>query len=392
MPAVVGLAVLAMALYLTGASTAPPDAPAAAVASVSATSAAPAEAAAERVNRELDAQSRALLTGDLDAYLKPVHASLREEFTLRFTSLRALGVAAWTARAAGRPRTEGDGRWSMTVEIRYCLGAADCMPATLRLPSTWSVETGQAVITVFQRTVLPWDLTPLRAVFGRRVIVAGPAETAGRLTHMLAAADQAADIADRYARWDPPPKRYVVFVAPPPQWHTWWNGSTDDIDAYAEGSYGVAIKSDVDRDNGLVNLLTHEFTHVLSLGDTYGAGRDWWLYEGLAEYVADRDGSWTKARLPDVRRFVRSGRWDGTVTLATPPNATTADDRRARYGIALLTVTCLAKRFGEDRMLKFFTAVVRGRSDPPTASPTTLGADWQPIAADCAAEVHTRAT
>ncbi|MFI5916284.1 hypothetical protein [Dactylosporangium sp. NPDC051541] len=403
-PVVDGLVALAAVLYLTAAMADGDDAPAVAA---SPTAAAPSAAATpvssaaapvsperaveERVQRTLDAQSRALLAGDLETYLKPVHSSLREQFTLRFGSLRALGVAAWTARVAERPRAEGNDRWSMIVEIRYCLAAADCAPTSLVLNSTWSVGALPPVIVEFERTVLPWDLTPLQAVSGRRVIVAGPAETAGRLPFFRTAADRAADIADRYARWDPAPKRYVVFVAAPEQWATWWNGTTETIDAYAEGSKGIVVKAAESQDDGLVNLLTHEFAHVLSLGDNGADGRDWWLSEGFAEYVADRDGSWTKNRLPRVRRFVGDGRWDGTVTLAAPPKGTTAADRIARYGIALLTVTCLAGHFGEDKLVAFFTAVIRNRSDPPAASPGTLGADWPGVATACAAEVRSRA-
>ncbi|GAA3455232.1 hypothetical protein [Dactylosporangium matsuzakiense] len=151
------------------------------------------------------------------------------------------------------------------------------------------------------------------------------------------------------------------------------------------------MKAGVDRDHGRRNLLTHEFTHVLSLGDDDGDDRDWWLSEGLAEYVADRGGDWTPARLPDVRRLIRTGGWDGTITLAAPPKDLPASDRRGRYGIALLAVTCLARHYGEDRMLAFFTAVVRNRAEPAAAALTTLGAGWPTATAFCTAEVRNRA-
>jgi hypothetical protein len=380
------VAALTLTLFLTHGTAARPGAVASPAPSA-ATS--PVETAADLVNRALAAQSRALLAGDLAAYLEPVDAALREEFTLRFGSLRALGVAAWTARVTSPPVDDGGERWTMMVDVDYCLGAADCAPARLSLRSTWSLQDGRAVVTAFERTVLPWDLTPLQAVAGRRVIVAAPAGAAGRLAETVAAADKAADIADRYARWDPPPKRYVVYVAGPDQWRTWWNGGNDRAAGYAQGSHGVTVKAEVD--DGLTNLLAHEFTHVVSLGDRSNAERDWWLVEGLAEYVADRDGTWTPARLPHVRRYVRAGRWDGTLTLGQPPKDVSEDDGQARYGLALLAVTCLAKRFGEDRMLEFFAAVVRDRSTPDAASPTVLGTDWAPVAADCTAQIRARA-
>jgi hypothetical protein len=96
--------------------------------------ASPAHTAAEVVNRELAAQSQALLSGDLSRYLAPVDAHLRDEFTVRFGSLRALGVATWNARVTGTPAPLDGQRWRMTVRIGYCLGAADCTQADLRLP------------------------------------------------------------------------------------------------------------------------------------------------------------------------------------------------------------------------------------------------------------------
>jgi hypothetical protein len=380
--------VLIAALYLTVGTDAKP-----AVATPSATpdppqrSKSPAEAKADLINAGLAAQGQALLGGDLDGYLAHVDAALHGEFTQRFHSLRALRVARWTAQV-GRMPLDDDDRWNVNVRLRYCLGDPDCVPAELVLPSTWTVRDGRAVATTFQRTVLPWDLTALQGVAGRRVVVAAPAALAGQLQQALEAADQAADIADRFARWGPAPKRYVVYLAGPEQWRTWWNGWDDSVDGYAMGTYGVAVQA---RQDGLVNLLAHEFTHVVSLGDENAPDRLWWLAEGLAEYVADRDGSWTRDRLPSVRRYVRAGRWDGTVTLEGMPAGASDEDRRARYGLALLTVTCLARRFGEDRMLAFFGAVVREWSDPETVAPTVFGTEWAPVAAGCAAEIRTRA-
>jgi hypothetical protein len=73
------------------------------------------------------------------------------------------------------------------------------------------------------------------------------------------------------------------------------------------------------------------------------------------------------------------------------PTDASDDDQRARYGLALLTVTCLAQRFGEDRMLAFFGSVVRQGSDPETASLNVLGTDWAPVAESCAAQIRARA-
>ncbi|MFF5233210.1 hypothetical protein [Dactylosporangium sp. NPDC000521] len=390
--AAAAVAVLAAAVFLAVGLDAKPET----IAATRAASASPTQlrslpdVKADLINAGLAAQGQALLAGDLDGYLASVDVRLYDEFTQRFHSLRALRVARWTAQVADMPPDIGD-RLTVTVKIGYCLGDPGCVPVELLLPSTWTIRDSRAVATSFQRTVLPWDMTALQAVEGRRVIVAGPAVLAGQLDRFLAAADRAADIADRFARWGPPPKRYVVYVAGPEQWSTWWNGQSDSFDGYAVGSYGVAVKAEQAGTDGLVNLLAHEFAHVVSVGDEPGPRRLWWLTEGLAEYVADRDGSWTRDRLPSVRRYLRAGRWDGSVTLGAMPAGASDDDQRARYGLALLTVTCLAQRFGEDKMLAFFGSVVRQGSDPEAASLNVLGTDWAPVAEGCAAQIRARA-
>ncbi|MEU7873306.1 hypothetical protein [Dactylosporangium sp. NPDC049140] len=383
--------VVAAALYLApGTDARPVAATGSAAPTASARSKSRAEVKADLINDGLAAQSRALLAGDLDGYLAHVDVRLHDEFTQRFHSLRALGVARWTARVTKMPPDIGD-QSSVVVTVGYCLGDAGCEPAVLVLPSRWTVQDGRAVATKFERTVLPWDLTPLRAVAGRRVILAVPASHAGDLRPALAAADQAADIADRFARWGAPPKRYVVYFAGPDEWRTWFHGRGKTSDGYAAGPYGMKVRAEQIGRDGLSQLLAHEFTHVVSVGLQDDDREDWWLVEGLAEYVADRDGSWTRDRLPFVRRYLRAGRWDGAITLGSMPEGASEDDGRARYGIALLAVTCLVKRFGEDRMLDFFTAVVREQFDPETAAPKVFGAEWAPVAAACAAEVRARA-
>ncbi|MFC5002019.1 hypothetical protein ACFPIJ_29830 [Dactylosporangium cerinum] len=330
------------------------------------------------IDAGLAAQSEALLGGDLAAYLRFVDAPLHAEFTQRFHSLRALRVGRWSATVTRMP-LDLDDEANIDVGVGYCLGDKDCVPVKMVLSSRWTVRDGRAVATTFQRTTLPWDVTPLEGVTGRRVIVAGPASVAGQLPQIVAAADQAAEVADRYARWEPPPKRYVVYVAADEQVGYWWI----DEGATAAWTHGIAVQA---GQQGLTNLLAHEFTHVVSL--RRGQRPEWWLSEGLAEYVADRAGSSTRDRLPSVRRFLQAGGWDGEVAYHGPPPGTPEDERLARLGLALLTVTCLADRFGEDRMLAFFAAVVRDESTPEWAAPALLGTDWAPVAAACSAEIR----
>jgi hypothetical protein len=53
--------------------------------------------------------------------------------------------------------------------------------------------------------------------------------------------------------------------------------------------------------------------------------------------------------------------------------------------VAFLTVRRLTERFGEEKMLTFFQAVVREGTPAADASTAIFGADWSQVAADCAA-------
>ncbi|GAB3855747.1 hypothetical protein GCM10027610_089510 [Dactylosporangium cerinum] len=258
----------------------------------------------ETIDTTLATQDRALLAGDLDGYLAPVDPALHGWYRTRFTALRTLGLALFSSRVADVPAAQAEGQWSMLVESAYCFGAADCRTQQIFVESTWTVRAGRAVLTAAKPSTAPWDATELRFATGRRVVVAAPAKYAGKLASTLAAADQGADIADRFSKWGTPPAHYIVYLAGPAEWTGWFNGHDDDAaDAFARGG---EVVSRVDRGSyGQKQLFAHEFTHVVSLGRRSRAQQDWWLVEGLADYAADRDGSYTKGRLPYVRRYVK---------------------------------------------------------------------------------------
>ena len=154
----------------------------------SAPSKSPVEVKGDLINAGLAAQAQALLGGDLGGYLASVDATLHEEFTLRFHSLRALRVARWTAQVTDMP-DEADDRWTVKVTIGYCLGDPGCEPVNWCCRPRGRCGTDGRSSPMFQRTVLPWDLTALQGVAGRRVIVAAPASLAGQLQRTVEAAD-----------------------------------------------------------------------------------------------------------------------------------------------------------------------------------------------------------
>ena len=61
---------------------------------------------------------------------------------------------------------------------------------------------------------------------------------------------------------------------------------------------------------------------------------------------------------------------------------------RSASVIALISVTCLAKKYGEPKMLDFFGSVVRKNVTLDSASTAVLGTDWNGVATYCAGQVR----
>ncbi|MEV4517102.1 hypothetical protein AB0K00_50125 [Dactylosporangium sp. NPDC049525] len=350
-------------------------------------------------------QSDALLRGDRDGYLRAIpveRQELREQAGRRFDSLTALHVKRWTLTATSMPERRADG-WRQPVGVAYCFGADDCTTVDLRVDTTWSVARGRLQLIAYEQTTRPWDTTTLTAKAGARVTVAGPADgeqvSPATLDLVLNAAEAATRTDDRFATsFDGPPQRYFVYVAGDAQWQRWYDGSTRSYSAaYAmplqPGATDVVLNvRDVRSDAGVTMLLTHEFAHVVTLGGTVPPAQAFWLTEGIAEYIADGDGSAMRQDLPAVRGYVAAGRWDGSVTPARPGKDASLDDATALYGIALLTVRYLAQRYGEPKLLAYFTEVVRRRQPLDAASRSVFGADWQSVSKDAAASIRAAAT
>ncbi|MER7003959.1 hypothetical protein ABT297_13060, partial [Dactylosporangium sp. NPDC000555] len=343
----------------------------------------------DKILATLSKQSTALLAGDRAGYLTGVGGGLQDGFTRRFGSLRAMGVQTWKPTLVDKPAQNADGTWSVLVRNDYCFGKGCTQLFPQVVQTSWTVTGDEASVAKYEKSSEPWDASALQAVTGRRVIVAGSAANASRLQRVLTKADAAADVADRYAHWDPPPKWYIVYVAGDGEWTTWWDngGIGASYDGYSTGPRGIVMRAADATQQWLQILLTHEFGHVVTVGEDYGTADDWWLVEGIADYISDRDGAALRGRLPDVRRFVKKG-WNGSITLGPPPATASSEEIDGRYGIALIAVTCLSKKFGEPKMLDFFGEVVRKNTPLESASTSVLGSEWAGVASACAGQVR----
>jgi hypothetical protein len=353
----------------------------------------------------LDAQRAALLRGDLNGFLAPVapdNAALRAALTRRFNALRALHVAVWR-EAVGEPTRNADGGWSVPIRVTYCFVVPDCAPLSVSIPTAWAESAGAARLIAFGDSAAadlgprPWEESDLRAAVGRRVMVASTARYAARLPALLAAAERAAAVTDRFARWGKPPGRYVVYLAGPGEWGKWYGVPQQSwVAAFAMPVTDVATEVVLNIDHvdarDVTDVLRHEFTHVVTLAGvdrTYP--HSWWLVEGIAEYVRVAGGPRPFDGFGDVRKLVHNGLWAGDVALDGPPPTATAGDVNGRYGVAYLAVKRLADRYGEAKMLAFFGAVVRDGEPLDKAARSVFGAPWGTVSADCAAAVSATA-
>ncbi|MGC9670157.1 hypothetical protein ACNTMW_26890 [Planosporangium sp. 12N6] len=351
----------------------------------------------------LDAQAAALLRGDEAGFLAPVDAgatALVDELRRRFGVLRALRVAGWTETLGGEPEPV-DGGWRVVVRIGYCFVVVGCEPVTVPVVTRWTDRAGSPSLVEFGTSAgadlgpRPWEVSDLRVAVGRRVLIAAPPRYADRLGTLLEAAEAAASIADRYARWSAPPGRYLVAIAGPDEWRRWYGvHQADWVAGYAMpvADHDTEIVLNGQRVDGaeVVDTLRHEFTHVVTLDRV---GRDysgqWWLVEGIAEYVRMVGRPLADYELLGVsRRYVRAGHATDVGSLAEPPADAPAEDAAGRYGIAFLTVRCLAERFGEERLLRFFDRVVRHGAPVAEAAVVALGRDWAGTAGGCAGYVR----
>ncbi|GEM_PF-1220959 len=355
---------------------------------------------ANRIHDVLSSQAAALLSGNEAAFVAPADPAVQPELHRRFAVLRALRVTGWDEQLASGPEPVADGtnppRWRVGVRLRYCFVVVKCVPVGGVAPTEWTDVGGRLQMTSLAPSPAsemgprPWEVTDLQVAVGNRVIMAAPGRYASRLTEALAAAENAAAVTDRYARWSPVPSRYLVFLAGPDEWNRWYGVRQSPWVA----GYAMRVSADATEivlnaqrvdDDAVPETLRHEFSHVVTLaGVTRDYSAHWWLVEGIAEYIrmVGRPVS-SYPGLAATRRYVQSGRWSGDIALADPPATVTADDASGRYGVAFLALRRIADKYGEEKLLAFFAAVVRGGTPLDQASRTLLGTSWADLNASC---------
>jgi hypothetical protein len=312
-------------------------------------------------------------------------------------------VAGWRPVAAGlRAAVDGrPGEWRLPVSVGYCFVVPDCTPGTVSFGTRWRLAGDEPRLVAVDESrakpagVRPWEVGELAVAVGKRTLVATTPAQRAKLPGLLAQAEAAAQVADRYAIGGHPPDRYLVFYAGRAEWQRWYGGGRPKWTAgYAVGVGGgrhdVVLNAQRLSSTGTDDLLRHELTHAASLPDHgYSDRSSWWLVEGLAEYAGvDGQPVGRYEGLAEVRRLVRGG-WDGRLGSLAPADDAADDRVGGAYGIGYLAVRHLVDRYGEQRVLDFFRAVVRERQPLDRAADEAFGERWSVLHDDCAAYVRT---
>ncbi|MEV1331557.1 hypothetical protein AB0J20_18495 [Micromonospora costi] len=358
---------------------------------------------AARITTVLDRQSAALLAGDLDGFLAVAEPAAHADLRRRFAALRALKVTTWRAEVTGLPTgiASRPGEWRLLVRFQYCFVVPGCRPSPVLAGTRWRDDGGQPRLVAVEESksaetgTRPWEVSDLVAATGARTVVATTPALRGKLPGLLARAEAAAKVADGYALGGSRPDRYRVFYAGRAEWERWYGGGrptwTGGYAVTVGGGHHEVVLNGEGDEAGLDDLLRHELTHAASLPDQgYPGKATWWLVEGLAEYAGAAGRSVDRYEgLPEVRRLVQGG-WNGRLEGIAPADDAPADRVGGSYGVGYLAVRHLVDRFGEQRLLDFFAAVVHERVPVARAAEQVFGESWTALHDECVAYVRAR--
>ncbi|MFE9693901.1 hypothetical protein [Micromonospora sp. NPDC005806] len=351
----------------------------------------------QRMTAQLDRQAAALLGGDRAGFLAVADPAARPALIRRYAALRALRVTVWRPAAEALP-TAVDGRpgeWRLPVRFGYCFVVPGCTPGTVATGTRWRLAGEEPRLVAVEESgakpagARPWEVSDLAVAVGKRTVVATTPALRARLPGLLAQAEAAAKVADLYAVTGLPPDRYLVFYAGRAEWQRWYGGGRPKWTAgYAVGVGGgrhdVVLNAQSLSPTGVDDLLRHELTHAASLPDRgYSDRSSWWLVEGLAEYAgADGQPVGRYDGLAEVRKLVHGG-WNGRLDSLAPADDAADDRVGGAYGIGYLAVRHLVDRYGEQRVLDFFRAVVHEHRSVDAASDKVFGDPWSALHDDC---------
>jgi hypothetical protein len=373
----------------------------------------PAQTAYEKAGDLLKEQARAMLAGDEQKWLAPVDPAqpkLLAQYRAMFRSLRGLGVANFSYYAQKLQSNPAAKKLSIAVTIEYCMsscGLGSVDPPTPEVHQFLTIEPvgGRQRITSMRveknkdtLDPVPWEEQDLVVRTGTRVIVAGPRSEEKHLDQVLAVAEQAAKLNDRFATIEENPQaRYRVYLADDKAWRRWFAKSgTNNTIGYTIGIGGpdseVVLRMDeLLRDKrDLITTVKHEMGHVVTLsGANAQTDKDMWLAEGIAEYI----GEYPLAARQSPRMAAVRATGKRLKSIAQPPLADNASllTGDAYYGFSHLAVDCLAKTYGETKLFEFAQVSMRQGFSYDEASRRVFGKPFKTVDAACVGWIRKQA-
>jgi hypothetical protein len=372
----------------------------------------------EQVRTAATAQAEALVKGDKDGWLAPVEEGLRDKFQKRYDVLHALKVISLAETVAADPSTEDDDLATLhtTVRYGYCAMVDPCPAGPARASREFPKTEGYLADVVWERRVdgyvitdyeqlkdgnayvpQPWLDADMTTMTGAKTTVfALASESKDLVQSVFDEAEAAAAIADQYAT-DKVPARYVVYIAPPAQWRTWFGGMDSDTDVlgYAlstsQTSEVVVLNRDNIQTDEMVTVLRHEFGHVSTLlGAERGSGTigHFWV-EGIAELIAQNGAPVSSYISIDyVRGYLRSGLFTGDLDNLESTYWNT-DRSGVVYVIGYLTWQCINDSYGHAKVVELAKQLFRGPSNGiREAAPAVLGVSWDSLESACASFIR----
>ena len=347
----------------------------------------PADAAGERDSLAVDALQRqgAALnarseTGYLAAWDASTTAGQRRAQTT-YANLRALDIDALEARyiaadtepSRGAEQRLGGEAWTADVEVGYTVGGLSRRPAQIVVSYTFVVRQNRAFIVDVraadgQRQPI-WTLGRLDVRRSARTLVAATSEAAAR--RVSAHLEQAVtDVEAVLPGWRGTLVAYVPgsstalesLLAAAPGSYDGVAAVTTTVDGSTRAGAPVAIVVNAAVFDGLGPLgahvvITHEATHAAT--NAAVVDMPLWVAEGFADYVGV--GAADVPFSVSARAVLREIRATG-VPARLPRSPDFSAGRRGlevSYEEAWLANRLLAQTYGERRLVRFYTAVVR---------------------------------
>jgi hypothetical protein len=341
------------------------------------------------------------------AAVDPGQPALRKRFEQLYSTFQALHVTQFEydfphGGKSGNPM-------QLDGEMVFCLSQKACPslisgrqdgPSHLAQKLTLKASGGRWLITRATSNAgpntmepYPWEAGNMVFRQGSRVTVGAPKSLAGDLKTVLAIADKAARVDDRFATMVGNPQlRYRVFLATDKAWKTWYGGNDADyavaytIPTGAAGSDVVLHMPKLEDDRQeLKVVLQHEMGHVATLSNLHtGDDADLWLMEGVADYIGwlpqHTHQDWN---FPAVRDALH-GSHPPKSMVESPLKDDASDGAVARfYGLGHFAVECLVAKYGEARAMNFVRLKLREVNDLDGAAQQAFGTSFKTVDKGC---------